>query len=96
MYVPMTLNDLCRGEFPGKNTQGFVWMQFTGLKDKNGREIYEGDVVQYESDFRKITGAVGYDEASAAFKIAGNHFTWFNPEAAEIIGNIYENPELLQ
>lgn len=70
-----------------------VLMQFTGLHDKNGKEIYEGDVVtlggvmNYEIKF--IRGGFAVD-----FKDGHRYLGQFaNPE---IIGNIWENPELLQ
>ena len=85
-------------------------MQFTGLKDKNGKEIYEGDVVKYEilDDVFKHHGdtrirEVKWDERAGHYfllgPLPGDHNPYrelydFNSRA-EIIGNIYENPELL-
>jgi len=78
-------------------------MQFTGLKDKNGREIYEGDLVQETfSVGKEIKGRIQevfWDEEHASFAIkpASPYISCgiaYSKER-EIIGNIYENPELL-
>jgi uncharacterized phage protein (TIGR01671 family) len=77
-------------------------MQYTGLKDKNGKEIYEGDVVKgywwEKGESHRHIGRVAY--VMNAFKVRGvKQYLGFddglNP-SYEIIGNIYENPELLE
>ena len=71
-----------------------TWMQFTGLHDKNGKEIYEGDILQYTDNFnRPITGVVQY--LGNGFWIEEKDETHYMPNDREVIGNIYENPELI-
>lgn len=81
-------------------------MQFTGLLDKNKREIYEGDILIAETDwglgFSKIIGKVEYQEPKAVFVVNGmisgqaRSFHLFDCWEYEVIGNIYENKELLK
>jgi len=82
----------------------FVVMQFTGLHDKNGKEIYEGDIVKYpdEAKINQI-GVVVYRMAAYFFEAIGGDdegnqdIQPYEPHSKyyEIVGNIYENPELL-
>ncbi len=79
----------------------FKVMQFTGLKDKNGKEIYEGDILQ-KKDVRFIVGYGDNDENRGwGFNLnsirsrKGYHLST-DVSKMEVIGNIYENPELLQ
>jgi len=73
-----------------------VLQQFTSLKDKNGVDIYEGDIVK--TNYGKM-GVVKFHKERASFIINDNeHFNcqlFQEMPYLEIIGNIYENPELL-
>lgn len=84
--------------------------QFTGLTDKNGKEIYAGDILRA---YRKTSGWRGrperieelifkvyFDESAASFKIHYPNMGWDSymglDAPYEVIGNIYENPDLLK
>ena len=72
-------------------------MQFTGLHDKNGKEIWEGDVVRTTSPSDALTFRVGIIEYREGYFSVGGWYPWTrNAEACEVLGNIYENPELLK
>jgi len=68
---------------------------FTGLHDKNGKEIYEGDIVAYNKDYGgDKTFEVEYKKGG--FTIQNALIGVCKQESLEVIGNIYENPELLE
>jgi len=72
-------------------------MQFTNLIDKNGKEIYEGDIIKRSLiDFNYSKSfVVAWDSRNACFRLE-NGPALFHDDNDEIIGNIYENPELLK
>ena len=70
-----------------------IVMQFTGLHDRLGKEIWEGDVVRYVANGEEVIDQVVYiDSFFGVEKYTGTLTTIF---PIEVIGNIYENPELL-
>lgn len=75
----------------------FVMMQFTGLKDKNGKNIYDGDIVQ-KKNFDCIFRVVWIKQSTGFFIDCGKQrmpLSKLCEPLIEIIGNIYETPDLL-
>lgn len=77
--------------------------QYTGLKDRNGRKIFEGDIVKFVADDGKI-GVIKWENYTAQYVIKSSDKFIFvfdnrygcNGTDLEIIGNIYDTPELLE
>lgn len=75
--------------------QNIEVMQYTGLKDRNGKEIYEGDILD---DSKESPLVVKYNQKCATFELVSDKSSYIFPEIywleLHVIGNIYENPEL--
>ena len=89
------------------DSNDIILMQYTGLKDKNGKEIYEGDIVKstmhYGDDFGNPVGEaegqiieVKWLEKKGEQMVGFSFFPCDDMYDLEVIGNIYENPELLK
>ncbi len=97
MYEPFKLNELfgsglCYPQL--RNNPDIIFMQFTGLKDKNGVDIYGSYLVRIKDK----TWEVAWDRDIAGFLLLGitGVDNIAQVSSGEVIGNIYENPELLE
>ena len=99
--------DIWDDDFKNTYYEVTILMQSTGVKDKNGKEIFEGDIVRYEGYLYRINyhpyikGAFildgidnGNTGADGIFLKGRNYCNML--DYLEVIGNIYENPELLE
>ncbi|RTK82662.1 YopX family protein [Enterococcus faecalis] len=92
-------------ELKSYHVRNLVLMQSTGLKDKNGVEIFEGDIVQYRDGEYSYLGIVKRDcyqffidgiEPDDNYDFIDVSNTFDGTSSLEVIGNIWDNPELLE
>ena len=83
--------------------QGRIFSQYIGQKDRNGKEVYEFDIIEFterlheHGDTQKLTEMVEYSNENAGFMTSGGTlFSDYGISIIKVIGNAFENPELLK
>ena len=101
-YGVSDYHEVCalNGSFPYTvNIGDIILMQYTGLKDKTGQEIFEGDIVQSDTGRGEVNWMYSGWYSKCGEDTDENIFLWASnnqlDNKLEIIGNIHENPELL-
>ena len=70
--------------------------QYTGLSDKNGKRIFEGDIVCYRNAIFGVEWSLKYCAYLVVSKFSGGEDLLINYDNCEVIGNIHDSPELLE
>ena len=100
IFITFSDDGICIGYEIDDEIDDYDLMQYIGLKDKNGREIYEGDIVEYKNEYHVIE----WDDCKFMAKgfycssqdTPDDFFSEFAYTNCKVIGNIYENSELLE
>ncbi|MNN49570.1 YopX protein [compost metagenome] len=94
-----TMDDAMSGCISDESMDNVELMQYTGLNDKNGKEIYERDIVKHKHAFSGGFGQVKYIVPCFGLRSlyepsVSTDFEWTDFEEFEVIGNVHENTEM--
>ena len=97
-YIRYTEDDnLFNENYKTAEFKNIELLQFTGLKDNGGQELYEADVIKFNDGIDDIYGLISYDDEDAVYCVSYENVIEHlsNMEGDfEIVGNIFENPQL--
>ena len=92
-YDTFTIQELMTGKHNFSKYEN--WEEYTGLTDKNGVEIYEWDIIKWQDMNGDVISVVEFKDGGFHLKRNGLS-VYIIAESCEVIGNIYENPELIR
>ena len=93
----MTVRNTKKGfRFLNEKESDFIFCQFTGLKDKNGKEIYQDDIVNIDGLNVRVDWYNGAWTVEYFTSPKRSYLSTFDESDIEIIGNVWESPELLK
>ena len=97
-YIRYTEDDnLFNGNYKTAEFKNIELLQFSGVKDKAGQELYEADVIKFNDGIDDIYGLISYDDEDATYRVSYENITEHLSDLEgdfEIVGNIFENPDL--
>ncbi len=97
-YIRYTEDDnLFNENYKTAEFKNIELLQFTGLKDNGGQELYEADVIKFNDGIDDIYGLISYDDEDGTYRVSYENITEYLSDREgdfEIVGNIFENPGL--
>ena len=89
--------NLFKDDYKTAEFKNIELLQFTGLKDNGGQELYEADVIKFNDGIDDIYGLISYNDEDGTYRVSYENITEHLSDREgdfEIVGNIFENPDL--
>ena len=97
-YIRYTEDDnLFNSDYKTAEFKDIELLQFSGVKDNGGQELYEADVIKFNDGIDDIYGLISYDDEDGTYRVFYENITEHLSDREgdfEIVGNIFENPDL--